>query len=217
MATCQPLSEPNSSCASINSSMLNSISPASVFSSTTAATTTHKLFLLHPLQRKWTLWTHLPQKNLTVGSEEDWSLASYLAICTFETMEDLVAVMESIPDKVILNSMLFIMREGVKPMWEDSAHRSGGSFSFKIPCKHACNVWRHLSYVLAGETVSQNTSFMRSVTGITISPKRGSNTVKIWMATTAHQNPQMITADIRNLTLQGCLFSEFERHKKFKG
>ena len=215
MALSQPLSGRNTSRSSLSSShsfmnsanMLDAAAADSVVS--TAAATS-----VHPLQHKWQFWAHLAKKD---GSgNEDWSLAGYRTICTFETMEDVVAVMESLPDRFIQNSMLFVMRDGVTPMWEDPAHCAGGCFSFKVACKHVCNVWRHLAYVLTGETVSAQPAFMRSVTGISVSPKRGSSTVKIWMATTAYQNPQLITDCIRNLTLQGCLFSEFGKHTKFQ-
>jgi hypothetical protein len=104
--------------------------------------------------------------------------------------------------------MLFIMKDGISPMWEDPKNRNGGCFSYKVSNKTVFEVWRDLTYVLIGETVSSNIPFVNSVTGITISPKKNFCIVKIWMTNCDHQNPQVVTGDVKNLSAQGCLFKK---------
>jgi hypothetical protein len=104
--------------------------------------------------------------------------------------------------------MLFIMRDGITPMWEDPKNRNGGCFSYKISNKNVFEVWRDLTYVLIGESLSANVTFVSSVTGITISPKKNFCIVKIWMTNCEHQNPQVVTNDVKNLIPQGCLFKK---------
>ena len=55
---------------------------------------------------------------------------------------------------------------------EDDKNKNGGCFSFKIINKKIVNVWKKLSYVLTGETVSNDPKFQKSINGITISPKK---------------------------------------------
>ena len=85
--------------------------------------------------------------------------------------------------------MLFVMREGIKPTWEDPKNRSGGCFSYKVVNKHVYNVWKELCYVLVGNTISNDKSFVANVTGITISPKKNFCIVKIWLANCENPEP----------------------------
>ena len=75
----------------------------------------------HNLNIKWNLWAHLPQ-------DPDWSVKSYKPIYKFTNLEETIAVTETLPESLIQNCMLFIMKDGVVPMWEDSKNRNGGSF-----------------------------------------------------------------------------------------
>jgi hypothetical protein len=157
--------------------------------------------VFHKLRYKWNLWAHLPQ-------DPDWTVKSYKKIYQFKTVEEAIAITESLPADLVKNCMLFIMRDGITPRWEDSKNRNGGCFSYKVSNKNVFEVWRDLTYVIIGETISTNSVFVNSVTGITISPKKNFCIVKIWMTNCDHQNPQIVTSDIRNLTPQGCLFKK---------
>lgn len=168
---------------------------------TMATASISKTPVFHKLGYKWNLWAHLPQ-------DPDWTVKSYKKIYQFKTVEEAIAITESLPHDLVKNCMLFIMREGVTPMWEDPKNRNGGCFSYKVSNKNVFEVWRDLTYVLIGETISTNSTFVKCVTGITISPKKNFCIVKIWMTNCEHQNPIIVTSEVRNLTPQGCLFKK---------
>ena len=155
----------------------------------------------HTLANKWTMWAHLPH-------DTDWSISSYKQIYTFETVEDTIALTETLPEVLVKNCMLFLMKEGIKPIWEDPKNRAGGCFSYKISNKCVYDVWKELSYVVVGESISSQQSFVSNVTGITISPKKNFCIIKIWMSTCANQNPNIITTDIKGMCSQGCIFKK---------
>lgn len=155
----------------------------------------------HPLKCKWVLWAHLPQDPL-------WTAKSYIKLCKFNTVEEALAVTELLPHGLIRNCMLFIMRDGILPMWEDVRNRSGGCFSYKVTNKFVPETWRDLTCVLVGETISNNQQFVNAVTGITISPKKNFCIIKVWTTNCDFQNPQVVTPDVRHLTPQGCLFKK---------
>lgn len=156
----------------------------------------------HKLRYKWNLWAHLPQ-------EPDWtSINSFKKITQLKTLEETIGVTELLPEGLVKNCMLFLMKDGIYPMWEDNKNRNGGYFSYKVSNKNVFEVWRDLTYAVVGECVSTNQSFVNTITGITISPKKNFCIVKIWMTNCEHQNPQIVTNEIRNLTPQGCLFSK---------
>jgi hypothetical protein len=153
----------------------------------------------HKSANNWTIWAHLPHNT-------DWSIKSYIPIYTFTTIEETIAVLETLPNTLIENSMLFIMKQGIKPTWEDPKNRSGGCFSYKIPNINICKVWKELTYVMVGETISKHINFTNSVTGITISPKKSFCIIKIWMTDCNNQDSSVVTQDIKGLTSQGCIF-----------
>ena len=155
----------------------------------------------HLLSDKWTLWAHLPHNT-------DWSIASYIKIFTFTTVEETIAVTETLPNILVENCMLFMMRDGVKPTWEDPKNRHGGCFSYKISNKTVAKVWKELCYVVVGGTVSKQSGYVNNVTGITISPKKNFCIIKIWMSDCSNQNPEVVTADLKGLSSQGCLFKK---------
>jgi len=155
----------------------------------------------HYLENKWCLWAHLPH-------DTDWSMNSYKPIYTFTTLEETIAVTETLPEPLVKNCMLFLMRDGIKPIWEDPKNRNGGCFSYKVSNKQVYAVWKELSYVLVGNTISKESSFVANVTGITISPKKNFCIIKIWMSTCANQNPAIVTSEVKDLSSQGSLFKK---------
>ncbi len=155
----------------------------------------------HNLSDKWTLWAHLPHNT-------DWSIGSYTKIVTVGTVEEIIGLTETLPNALIENCMLFLMRDGIKPIWEDPKNRGGGSFSYKVANKNVCKAWKELSYVTVGGTVSKQTSFADGVTGITISPKKNFCIVKIWMSSCSNQNPELVTNELTSISPQGCIFKK---------
>jgi hypothetical protein len=168
---------------------------------TTMNSETNQMEDFHSLTDKWTLWAHLPHNT-------DWGIKSYIPIYTFTTVEETIAVTENLPSILVENCMLFIMREGIKPTWEDPRNRNGGCFSYKVINKNVHKVWKDLTYVLVGDSISKQKEFVNSVTGITISPKKNFCIIKIWLSNCNNQNPMVVTNDVKGIIPQGCLFKK---------
>lgn len=77
---------------------------------------------LHELSDAWILWAHLPH-------DTDWSIKSYIKLYTFDTVEQAITITEMLPHVLVTNCMLFLMRKGISPIWEDERNRNGGCFS----------------------------------------------------------------------------------------
>ena len=153
----------------------------------------------HKLHDSWTLWAHLPH-------DTDWSLSSYKKISTLETVEDTLTLYENLPEVIIKNCMLFLMRDGIQPIWEDEKNRNGGCFSYKINNNNVAYSWKNLSYVLLGETLTSE-KLSKYINGITISPKKNFCIIKIWLSTCNYTNPDIIT-NIEGISKYGCLFKK---------
>ena len=99
--------------------------------------------------------------------------------------------------------MLFFMREAIQPIWEHPGNRDGGCFSYKISNKIVAETWWEICMLVAGESISADPALVKSITGVSVSPKKGFCVVKIWMANLAHQNPNKIECTAK---AAGCLF-----------
>jgi hypothetical protein len=157
----------------------------------------------YDLLGKWNLYYHLPQ-------DKNWDIASYkLIVDEISRADQLVALVEQMPANVIRFCMLFVMRKGITPMWEDPKNRNGGCFSYKVANKQVVDVWKTLMYALCGETLCVHSKYSHLINGITISPKKNFCIVKIWLTDCSIQDSNIIIP-IANLTKQGCLFKKHE-------
>lgn len=155
------------------------------------------------LQCRWDMFYHLPHNT-------NWDLSSYKRITSgIETVEEVILLNYTIPENIIKTCMLFIMREGITPLWEDPQNRNGGCFSFKILNKFVFDVWKNVYYSLIGGNLfkSQYRILEQKINGITISPKKNFCILKIWMSDCSVQSTDIIS-DIHNLSKDGCLFKK---------
>jgi len=174
---------------------------------TNVITSTKKI--TRPLLGIWDLYFHLPH-------DKSWDIKSYNIIASnIDNVERTIVINESIPEKIVKYCMLFIMRKGVTPMWEDPANRDGGCFSFKVLNNVVGTVWKELSYSVCGETLFINKSHNKKVTGITISPKRNFCVIKVWLSDCSIQDPNTMI-DISSLSKEGCLFKKHSSATSFK-
>lgn len=156
-----------------------------------------------PLAFSWNMYYHLPQ-------EKKWTLESYVPIYeNIQSLAELISINECVSDNVIRYCMLFVMKKGITPMWEDVANRNGGCFSYKVLNKVVPDVWRKLMYMLCGNSLTVNPNYMNNVNGITISPKKNFSIIKIWLKDCSLQDPEIIQP-IPNLIKNGCVFRKHE-------
>ncbi len=155
----------------------------------------------HTLNDKWDLYYHLPH-------DKQWDLNSYKFIAkNISSLDTLIALNDTIPEKIVKHCMLFVMKNGITPMWEDKQNRLGGCFSFKVSNKMVYDVWTHLFYSLCGESLCINPEHNKYINGITISPKKNFCIVKVWLQDCDIQDPNILI-QIPNLSKQGCIFKK---------
>jgi hypothetical protein len=153
------------------------------------------------LNGKWDLYYHLPH-------DKNWDVSSYKLISkNIATVDQLIAINEALSEKIVKHCMLFVMRSGITPMWEDVQNRNGGCFSFKVINKQVPDVWKTLFYALCGESLCNDKAHSPTLNGITISPKKNFCIIKIWLKDYSMQDPSVLIP-ITNLSKQGCLFKK---------
>ena len=154
----------------------------------------------HELKNKWMLYVHLPH-------DTNWNLDSYKKVYKMESVEEVITLYETMPEVMIKNSMLFLMKDDIKPIWEDEKNKEGGSFSYKISNENVVEVWKKLSYMLMGLTLSKNIDFLYKVNGLSISPKKNFCIIKLWMSDCSYSDT-MDLVDIDGLDKTNVLFKK---------
>ena len=96
-------------------------------------------YLPKKLNDNWVLWYHNP-------NDTNWDISSYKVISKITTIDEYWNTYEFIKNNIIENSMLFIMREGIQPLWEDPKNIDGGCWSFKITKGNIKNIGKNLPF-----------------------------------------------------------------------
>jgi len=156
----------------------------------------------------WTLWAHLPH-------DTNWDFESYINITSFNNLEDCINLVETISsnDRLVKECMLFFMKNNIKPLWEDEQNKNGSCFSYKLNTKIVINAWRLLIYSIIGNNISNDTNFYKSISGISISPKKNFCILKIWLNNCNYQNPSIINIkpfknDYYGLVKENCIYKK---------
>jgi translation initiation factor 4E len=161
------------------------------------------------LPQTYTLWFHS-------SSDNDWTIASYHEIMNFSSADEFWTVNKAVQDrsKMLLNGMFFIMRQGVKPIWEDSVNAKGGCISWKFDKDAVPAAWENMSAMFITQNLGDFSKY--SPTGISISPKKNTNIIKLWVA------KEISPYELENAKLPvECLFRDdlrlFKTHKSENG
>ena len=152
------------------------------------------------LNNKWILWYHDPL-------DTNWDIKSYKKLQEISNMKEFWEIYKFITTKIVENSMLFLMRDGIKPLWEDAKNVSGGCWAFKIIKGNLKEVWINLSAYLCGESLIADKQNFSLLNGISISPKKNFCIVKIWNDNKKKNSLKLLNR-IDDLPFETCIFKE---------
>tara|TARA_Y100000816_G_scaffold269362_1_gene232251 strand:+ start:1197 stop:1811 length:615 start_codon:yes stop_codon:yes gene_type:complete len=126
------------------------------------------------LNNNFKLWFHN-------ANDKNWNIESYNEIQNFDNIIDILEfnnLLEKFP-LFINNGMVFFMRENIKPIWEDENNINGGCISWKIEKQEVLDTWINLIELLISNELNELDKYI--INGISISPKRSNNILKIWI------------------------------------
>jgi hypothetical protein len=128
------------------------------------------------LPQKWTLWYHDPNNN-------DYSLGSYIKIVTFDDVAEFWSTVEAISAEAWNSGMFFLMRDGIRPLWDAPENDKGGAWSKKVDASETHAVFVDcMVHLLANKILKDKNE---TVVGVTLSPKGQFHIVKIWNTVTS--------------------------------
>jgi hypothetical protein len=119
----------------------------------------------------WTLYFHSPE-------ETKWTLNTFINLGSMKSWRDFWAIIETLKAESLSDGMFFLMRDPSPPLWESHHHIRGGCYSFRCQKKDASHIY--LNHIIASMLGSLPTDSTNRINGISISPKRGFNIIKVW-------------------------------------
>ncbi|MBG02289.1 MAG: hypothetical protein CL470_08475 [Acidimicrobiaceae bacterium] len=119
----------------------------------------------------WYLWFHSITNN-------EWGKSSYKKISNINSFFDYQYFKDIFKQDHYQNGMFFCMKDNIFPNWEDPDNREGGCLSFKVPSRDIINEWNNLLLRCINESIL--TKDNDEINGISISPKKEFNIIKIW-------------------------------------
>ena len=87
--------------------------------------------------------------------------------------------------------MLFLMRNDIYPLWEDPENIEGCCVSFKIPSKDLVKTWNECILKIICEEIHKNSENFNELNGISISPKKEFNILKLWLRSNIKKYTEM--------------------------
>ncbi len=132
-----------------------------------------------PLNTPWTFWLDRSVPGSTAAEVE----ANLQNIYKVSTVESFWAVYNNIPDvdKLAYRFSYHLMRNDVKPMWEDPCNASGGDWKFKIPKDQTGKAWKELLLATIGERFSDCISPEDEICGVSVSIRNMDvNILQVW-------------------------------------
>ena len=135
----------------------------------------------------WNLWYH--------HTKDDWSINGYRNIYTIKSNKDFWELYNNW-DKIggVVYKQFFLMKNDVKPIWEDESNKNGGCWSFKIMENNVEELWEELSILLVTEELL---NIKDEVVGLSICLKKNNFcVVKIWNKNCKNNSIKLLNPNI---------------------
>ena len=141
------------------------------------------------LNEDWDLWYHSLK-------DQNWGKNSYQKLLCLKSLFDYKLIVDKFKQNHYQNGMFFCMKKNVFPNWEDPINRQGGCLSFKVPSKDMMNEWNQLLLYCINNNILKDKN--EEVTGISISPKKEFNIIKIWFSCNKGDEYKQLFDVVRN-------------------
>ena len=80
----------------------------------------------------------------------------------------------------ISSGMFFVMRDNIKPIYEDSQNMSGGYWSIRLMKRDSYDYFKKIVYYILMENLMKKDEHNSKINGLSISPKINNCIFKIW-------------------------------------
>ncbi|KAI0985262.1 hypothetical protein GJ496_011123 [Pomphorhynchus laevis] len=179
---------------------------------------THKYIMSqsneHFLEHSYNIWT-CNRLNRKVNSSQQSSYEDNLKlVANFKTVEKFWALYCHLKRPEDLSSVvtdLFVFRDTVRPMWEDSENKEGGRWCLRLSKRGVCGrIWEQLLLAMIGEQFSVLNN-PDEICGVALSFKYNEDMVSVWCKS-SDQTSRLKDTIMRVLNLPEHAPLEFRPH-----
>ncbi|KAL6076847.1 hypothetical protein QOT17_002545 [Balamuthia mandrillaris] len=141
------------------------------------------------LEHPWSFWFH----RFVAGSSSSSSGAHSTAeqyeaalqrLGSFHSVQTFWQWTNNLPAlaKLEASSTLHLMKDGVRPLWEDDHNAEGGTMSFRVRKAQTEQVWQHLLLTVIGEQYDCVLDPLDEICGASVSIRKsgGENVISLW-------------------------------------
>lgn len=140
------------------------------------------------LASSWVLWYHDPNNN-------DYSLESYIKLLEFTTATEFWSVVEAISSEAWNSGMFFLMKQGIRPLWDAPENDKGGAWSKKVDAHDTHAVFVDcMVHVMAEKLLKSSND---CVAGVTVSPKGHFHIIKVWNTTSTVSDRKLFSPTLK--------------------
>ena len=154
---------------------------------------------------EWTLYYH-PSEG------RDWTPASFTSFGAMKTWRDFHKIIGALGDPTLTDGMFFLMRNPIPPLWENHKNIYGGAYSISVVKEDAGSVF--IEYAIAAMLNSIMFQSENIVNGLSISPKKSHNTIKIWNTNAEkYKDPADLVKLVPGMTMEDVRYTRFSMKK----
>lgn len=153
----------------------------------------------------WTLYFH-------ANEDTKWDLSSFTSLGSMTTWKDWWTTIDTLKEKSFNDGMFFLMRDPIPPLWENARNVRGGSYSYRVQKTVSGDAFVSTAIACMLETLTKDQA--NTLNGISISPKRGFNIIKIWNTNCVMFNkPSDIEIVVDSVKVDEIIYSPFLEKK----
>tara|TARA_Y100000741_G_scaffold56975_1_gene39553 strand:+ start:3389 stop:3958 length:570 start_codon:yes stop_codon:yes gene_type:complete len=145
----------------------------------------------------WNIWIHDVNNN-------DWDIKSYKQIYKITNFIDFWKLYNNFPN--LNNHIFFIMKNDIKPIYEDINNIKGGFYSLKIHQDNVFYIWKNLSIDLVTCNLEENK--YNIINGLSIIKKKNFFIIKIWICNKKYNN-------LKYINLTNSIYKKYISNIKF--
>lgn len=153
----------------------------------------------------WTLYFHSSE-------EAKWTLNTFINLGSMKNWHEFWSIIETLKIESLGEGMFFVMRDPSPPLWESHYNIRGGCYSFRCQKKDAADTY--LNHIISAMTGSLTMHPENTINGISISPKRGFNIIKLWnLNAQKFKNASDINTSFSNVQESDIIYTPFIQKK----
>uniref|UniRef100_F6ZFY8 Eukaryotic translation initiation factor 4E type 3 n=1 Tax=Ciona intestinalis TaxID=7719 RepID=F6ZFY8_CIOIN len=172
-----------------------------------------------PLNSAWTLWLDRSVPNLTASEYE----ANLRKIYTVSTIESFWGVYNHIPppSRLIPRYSYHLMRNNIRPVWEDEVNANGGMWKLRCHKSVTDNVWNELLLSCIGEQFTGYVNKGDDIIGLSVSIRKNDDLVQVWNINSSNIEQCKVLEKIKevlpHVIFETSFYKPHQLHRAFEG